>query len=238
MKKVIVTEHGSYYGYNNVYKKLKFEGCAIALVGGVIRKAKVVRMAFEDYLRENIIIEDICPTIGAYYINKIKEVNAELYNYRMVQVALITLENHIQDYINEVDYYFYKEFNNLLKRSIKICDSIIIYRGGYKVSKNKKELDIAVDKFNTVLYSIQADKVLDIDTKKENQNEVIEEIRKEHFLACHMYYFLEMIKIYNAKIDNIYIQNLVKGFVLTAKGITNKIIKDLKSDEIFIKGEC
>ena len=53
-----------------------------------------------------------------------------------------------------------------------------------------------------------------------------------------MYYFLEMIKIYNAKIDNIYIQNLVKGFVLTAKGITNKIIKDLKSDEIFIKGEC
>lgn len=172
------------------------------------------------------------------YINKIKKVNAELDNYRMVQVALITLENHIQDYINEVDYYFYKEFNNLLKRSIKICDSIIIYRGGYKVSKNKKELDIAIDKFNAVLYSIQADKVLDIDTKKENQNEVIEEIRKEHFLACHMYYFLEMIKIYNAKIDNIYIQNLVKGFVLTAKGITNKIIKDLKSDEIFIKGEC
>ena len=29
------------------------------------------------------------------YINKIKKVNAELDNYRMVQVALITLENHI-----------------------------------------------------------------------------------------------------------------------------------------------
>ena len=62
----------------NVYKKLKFESCSIALVGGVIRKAKVVRKAFEDYLRENIVIEDIVdeeisPTIGAYYINKIKE---------------------------------------------------------------------------------------------------------------------------------------------------------------------
>lgn len=62
----------------NVYKKLKFKSCSIALVGGVIRKAKVVRKAFEDYLRENIVIEDIVdeeisPTIGAYYINKIKE---------------------------------------------------------------------------------------------------------------------------------------------------------------------
>ncbi|SFC99541.1 N-acetylglucosamine kinase [Clostridium uliginosum] len=64
----------------NVYRKLKFESCSIALVGGVIRKAKVVRKAFEDYLRENIVIKDIVdeeisPTIGAYYINKIKEEN-------------------------------------------------------------------------------------------------------------------------------------------------------------------
>jgi N-acetylglucosamine kinase-like BadF-type ATPase len=62
----------------NVYKKLKFESCSVALVGSVIRKAKVVRRAFEDYLRENIVIEDIVdeeisPTMGAYYINKIKE---------------------------------------------------------------------------------------------------------------------------------------------------------------------
>ncbi|AWK50792.1 ATPase [Clostridium beijerinckii] len=61
----------------NVYKKLKFKSCSIALVGGVIRKAKVLRNAFEDYLRESIVIEDIVdeeisPTIGAYYINKIK----------------------------------------------------------------------------------------------------------------------------------------------------------------------
>lgn len=62
----------------NVYKKLKFNGCSIALVGGVIRKAKVIRKAFEDYLRENIVIneitdEEISPTMGAYYINKMEE---------------------------------------------------------------------------------------------------------------------------------------------------------------------
>ncbi|ABR36645.1 MULTISPECIES: N-acetylglucosamine kinase [Clostridium] len=61
----------------NVYRKLKFESCSIALVGGVIRKAKILRKSFEKYLRENIVIEyivddEISPTIGAYYINKAK----------------------------------------------------------------------------------------------------------------------------------------------------------------------
>ena len=56
-----------------LYKKLGFERCSVALVGGVIRKAKVVRNSFEDYLRKNICIDeivddDISPTIGAYYI--------------------------------------------------------------------------------------------------------------------------------------------------------------------------
>lgn len=62
----------------NVYRKLGFNKCSIALVGGVIRKAKVLRNAFEDYLRENIVIEEIVdeeisPTMGAYYISKINE---------------------------------------------------------------------------------------------------------------------------------------------------------------------
>ncbi|WP_160691343.1 BadF/BadG/BcrA/BcrD ATPase family protein [Clostridium sp. C2-6-12] len=62
----------------NVYKKLGFNKCSIALVGGVIRKAKVLRNSFEDYLRENIVIEEIVdeeisPTMGAYYISKMKE---------------------------------------------------------------------------------------------------------------------------------------------------------------------
>jgi N-acetylglucosamine kinase-like BadF-type ATPase len=62
----------------NLYRKLKFKSCSIALVGSVIKKAKLLRTAFEEYLSENIQIEDIVdeeisPTIGAYYINKIKE---------------------------------------------------------------------------------------------------------------------------------------------------------------------
>jgi len=61
-----------------VYKKLKFEGCSIALAGSIIRKSKIVRKAFEEYLKENIVVEsivdeEISPTMGAYYINKINE---------------------------------------------------------------------------------------------------------------------------------------------------------------------
>lgn len=56
-----------------LYKKLGFESCSVALVGGVIRKAKVVREAFENYLREHICVneivdDDISPTKGAYYM--------------------------------------------------------------------------------------------------------------------------------------------------------------------------
>lgn len=62
----------------SVYKKLQFEGCSIALAGSVIRKSKIVRKAFEEYLKENIAVEsivdeEISPTMGAYYINKINE---------------------------------------------------------------------------------------------------------------------------------------------------------------------
>lgn len=62
----------------NVYRKLGFKKSSVALVGGVIRKAKVLRNAFEDHLRENIVIEEIVdeeisPTMGAYYISKINE---------------------------------------------------------------------------------------------------------------------------------------------------------------------
>lgn len=63
-----------------VYKKLKFEGCSIALAGSVIRKSRIVRDAFEEYLKENIIVEnivdeEISPTMGDYYIDKINEEN-------------------------------------------------------------------------------------------------------------------------------------------------------------------
>lgn len=57
----------------NVYRKLGFESCNIALVGGVIRNSIIFRTAFENHLRENtnvkdIIDEEVSPTIGAYYM--------------------------------------------------------------------------------------------------------------------------------------------------------------------------
>ena len=38
---------------------------------------------------------------------------------------------------------------------------------------------------------------------------------------------------YNKKIKDVEIQNLVKGFLMTAKGINNKILNELRSDKIF-----
>ncbi|MGL4451235.1 MAG: N-acetylglucosamine kinase [Sarcina sp.] len=57
----------------NTYKKLGFEKCSIGLVGGVIRKSKIVRETFEKYLNENINVvsyvdSSVSAAKGAYYI--------------------------------------------------------------------------------------------------------------------------------------------------------------------------
>ncbi|SHE80122.1 N-acetylglucosamine kinase [Clostridium fallax] len=59
----------------NVYKKLNFNSCYIGLVGGVIKKAKVLRETFEECLKNNInvdgfIDEEVSAAKGAYYIYK------------------------------------------------------------------------------------------------------------------------------------------------------------------------
>ncbi|GFP77501.1 N-acetylglucosamine kinase [Clostridium fungisolvens] len=56
-----------------VYKKLNFDSCSIGLVGGAIRKSKILRNAFEEYLKQRLNIisfidEDMSPAKGAYYI--------------------------------------------------------------------------------------------------------------------------------------------------------------------------
>ena len=58
-----------------LYNKLNFNGCKIAIVGGVIKKSKIVRQTFENYLEKNINLEviidnDISPAKGAYYLYK------------------------------------------------------------------------------------------------------------------------------------------------------------------------
>ncbi|WP_297518940.1 N-acetylglucosamine kinase [uncultured Clostridium sp.] len=57
----------------NTYKKLGFDKCSIGLVGGVIRKSKIVREVFEKYLGENINVvsyvdSEVSAAKGAYYI--------------------------------------------------------------------------------------------------------------------------------------------------------------------------
>lgn len=59
----------------NVYKKLGFEKCSIGLVGGVVRKSRIFREAFEKALSENInvisfIDDNISAAKGAYYMYK------------------------------------------------------------------------------------------------------------------------------------------------------------------------
>lgn len=56
-----------------IFNKLNFESCKIGIVGGVLKKSKIVRQEFERYLLENIkvdafIDEDTSPAKGAYYM--------------------------------------------------------------------------------------------------------------------------------------------------------------------------
>lgn len=58
-----------------VYRKLEFDECKIGLVGGVIRKSKYLREAFESYLNEKVNVvafvdDDVSAARGAYYIYK------------------------------------------------------------------------------------------------------------------------------------------------------------------------
>lgn len=57
-----------------VFKGLDFDKCKIGLVGGAIRKSRILRNSFEGYLKETINVvefvdEDVSAAKGAYYIH-------------------------------------------------------------------------------------------------------------------------------------------------------------------------
>ncbi|MBL4932727.1 N-acetylglucosamine kinase [Clostridium paridis] len=56
-----------------VYKKLGFQSASIGIVGGVLKKSKILRETFEEYLNKNANIiafvdEEVSPAKGAYYL--------------------------------------------------------------------------------------------------------------------------------------------------------------------------
>lgn len=58
-----------------VFRRLKFKSCKIGLVGGAIRRSKILREAFENYLNEKIDVikfvddDNVSAAKGAYYIH-------------------------------------------------------------------------------------------------------------------------------------------------------------------------
>lgn len=73
--KSILVKEGTDLGKSTeqVFKRLKFEKCSIGLVGGVIKKSKIFRDAFEAHLDKTIdvksfIDDKVSPAKGAYYI--------------------------------------------------------------------------------------------------------------------------------------------------------------------------
>ncbi|WP_297435341.1 N-acetylglucosamine kinase [uncultured Clostridium sp.] len=71
----IMVEEGKLLGETTVqvFNKLGFNECSVGLVGGVVKKSKLVRETYEAYVREkaniiSFIDEDISPAKGAYYI--------------------------------------------------------------------------------------------------------------------------------------------------------------------------
>ena len=165
-----------------------------------------------------------------HYINTIINTRNKITPERLVQFTFLTLENHYADFMKEFDYFMYKDFENLFKRSIKICDMLLLLSPQLNIGFKSKKFDIVVEKFNFHLDVVQKEKKLDID----NGKQCIKDIEKEYKFCMYMYYYLEMIKKHTQNIENKIVKNHIKGYLLVAKKIQNRLYQDLKSDKIFI----
>lgn len=165
------------------------------------------------------------------YINTIKAVNQRITPERLVQFTFLTLEQHYVDFTKHIDCFMYKDFENLMKRSIKICDMLLLLSPQLNIQFKSKKFDIVVDKFNFHLDAVQQEFKLDID----NGKQCIKDIEKEYKFCMYMYYYLEMIKKHSKSIENPIVKNHIKGYLLVAKKIQNRLYNDLKSDKIFVE---
>ena len=164
------------------------------------------------------------------YLNTVLSTRSRITPERLVQFTFLTLEEHYVNFMKEFDYFMYKDFENLLKRSVKICDMLLLLSPQLNISFKSKKFDIVVDKFNFHLDAVQKEFKLDID----NVKQCIKDIEKEYKFCMYMYYYLEMIKKHTKNIENEIVKNHIKGYILVAKKIQNRLYNDLKSDKIFI----
>ena len=116
------------------------------------------------------------------YLNTVLSTRSRITPERLVQFTFLTLEEHYVNFMKEFDYFMYKDFENLLKRSVKICDMLLILSPKLNISFKSKKFDIVVDKFNFHLDAVQQEFKLDID----NGKQCIKGIEKEYKFCMYM----------------------------------------------------
>lgn len=160
---------------------------------------------------------------------------------RVIQIAFMTLSGNYLYNLEKntvyTDNFKIKEINSLVKRTEKIGVKLVELIGNldYHLNKNQERINHVLNLYDGKMKHIVNSKILDIDN---DEDKVIKDIFDYWYLAVHCFYQLKIIDLNLKYIENIELKNLIKGFLLSAKGFNNYLIKELKSDEIFIKGEC
>ena len=102
------------------------------------------------------------------YLNTVLSIRSRITTERLVQFTFLTLEEHYVNFMKEFDYFMYKDFENLLKRSVKICDMLLLLSPKLNISFKSKKFDIVVDKFNFHLDAVQQEFKLDYSDRTVN----------------------------------------------------------------------
>ena len=165
----------------------------------------------------------------------------ELKPERVIQIAISTLCGcylyNLEKNTVDTDNFKIKEINSLVKRTKKITDKLIELYGNleYSLDNNQERIKHVLKLYDGKIKYLVNSKILDIDN---DEDKIIKDIFEYWHLAVHSFYQLKIIDTNLKYIENIELKNLIKGFLLSSKGLNNYLIKELKSDEIFIKGEC
>lgn len=182
-------------------------------------------------------IKEISRKEDKKFYKEFKELKPE----RVIQIAIATLSGNylynLEKNTVDTDNFKIKEINSLIKRTEKIGIKLIEEVGNleYYLNKNKDRIEHVLKLYDGKMKYLVNSGILDIDN---DEDKIIKDIFEYWHLAVHSFYQLKIIDINLKYIENIEIKNLLKGFLLSAKGLNNYLIKELKSDEIFIKGEC